>query len=299
MANTSLPANSAAQHSFFHVITSSNPIKILFEIQFVFATNSISPPLGLQKERKREKTHFWVIGFMEIKNAKTFFPFCLCSFAFHFPLSRFYGRLTIPIFRKFYLAHIDGIACMRACVCVPYSLDLFSLLLSFAGNFTIESVLSDKMANRTICALIARIEEFGLNSTVLSLSCCYSVDVALCRAIIHCMKVMGKIYFIHDELSTAFIMSLTLNKCQNTLMLFNQWSNASNSKSKSKSNIIICTYTHSAKLRCNLCDLVSVSYESISKTSDLLLFKWNERTKQTKKSSAMCQWNVKTQNQMS
>lgn len=84
MANTSLPANSAAQHSFFHVITSSNPIKILFEIQFVFATNSISPPLGLQKEREKKEPFLsdWFHGNQKCENA--FFPFVFARSLFTF-----------------------------------------------------------------------------------------------------------------------------------------------------------------------------------------------------------------------
>lgn len=94
-------------HFFLSVITSSNPIKILFGIRFIFTKKSLAfhisllPHLSLLSAflNDAEKNHLNVIGFMGIKMRKCFFFFDFPCVSFLFPLPQlFFGGLKISIF---------------------------------------------------------------------------------------------------------------------------------------------------------------------------------------------------------
>lgn len=136
---------------FLFVITSLNLIKILFGIRFVFATkSSVSPLLRLLRLRETRKTICeWLVSWKsKCENAFSLLSSLVPLFTF-----RYLGFWQINDTNFSYIIYLDGIACMRACacvcVCVFYSLDLL-FLFTFTVNFTIESILSDKMANQTI-----------------------------------------------------------------------------------------------------------------------------------------------------
>lgn len=147
-----------------------------------------SPPLVLQNERERKNPFLsdWFHGNQKCENALS-----LLSFLVLFSLSAISVLWQINdtnFSYTFYLAYIDGIACMRARVCVLHSLDLFSCSIICCKLYDWISSFWQNGKRNYMYALELK---FSLNSTVLFWRC-HHVDRALCRAIILCMKVMGK-----------------------------------------------------------------------------------------------------------
>lgn len=181
--NTQPPANlspsplrSFSLH-FLHVITSTNPIKILFEIRFVFATNSYLSPHSSQtnsrvmreEERNKPFVNDW---FHRKQNAKTLFssfvfppsptllPFCSDSSTI-----LVLWQINDTNFSYIYL-NIDRIACMRACLCVLHSFTWSFFPFTVSGTIESNSVWRNDEPNYVYTQIEAK---FKLNGSLLML----------------------------------------------------------------------------------------------------------------------------------